>query len=81
VVMQGGRLRLGKMEIGLVLTELRHGDVLDCDAVVGVRRVLLRWNLHARSNKRTVGCDRAATGGGSFVGNDRGIASWSAIGG
>jgi hypothetical protein len=39
----------------------------------------LRWNLHACSDKRTVGWDRAATGGGSFVGNDRGIASWSAI--
>jgi hypothetical protein len=35
---------------------------------------LLRWNLHACSDKRTVGCDRAATRGGSFVGNDRGIA-------
>jgi hypothetical protein len=27
--MQDRRLRLGKMEIGLVLNELRHGDVLD----------------------------------------------------
>jgi len=32
--MQGGRLRLRKMEIGLV--QLRHGNVLDRDAVMGV---------------------------------------------
>src|SRR5215471_2671365 len=72
--MQGRRLRLGKMEIGLVLNELRHGDVLGAGG-------LLRWKLHARRNKRTVGCNRAATRGGSFGGNDRCIASWSAIGG